>query len=118
MLLRSVATWSAMFLPAFATFAVAADSTFFAPFTPARPVVETLHGVTLTDRYRWLEDGKDAQVQAWTRAQQAATLNYLDRAAPAIPGLKDELDSLYRPRSHRRAVLQARARIFPAHGQR
>ena len=88
---RNFARWSALFLPAFATFAVAADNSFFAPSTPARPVVETLHGVTLTDRYRWLEDGKDAQVQAWTRAQQAATLNYLDRAAPAIPGLKDEL---------------------------
>ncbi len=32
-----------------------------------------------------------AEVQAWTRAQHAATLNYLDRAAPPVPGMKDEL---------------------------
>jgi len=76
---------------AFAGVAAAADTAFFPPATPARPVVETLHGVTLTDRYRWLEDGKDAEVQAWTRAQHAATLNYLDRAAPAVPGMKEEL---------------------------
>ena len=69
----------------------AADIAFFAPATPARPVVETLHGVTLTDRYRWLEDGKNAEVQSWTRAQHAATLDYLDRAAPPVPGMKDEL---------------------------
>ena len=31
----------------------AIDSTFFPPETPAKPVVETLFGVTLTDRYRW-----------------------------------------------------------------
>jgi len=64
---------------------------FFAPETPTKPVVDTLFGVTLTDRYRWLENGKDPAVQAWTRAQHAATMSYLDRAAPPIAGLKDEL---------------------------
>jgi len=76
---------------ALASVAVAADTAFFAPATPERPVTESLHGVTLTDRYRWLEDGKNAEVQSWTRAQHAATVGYLDRAAPPIPGMKDEL---------------------------
>jgi prolyl oligopeptidase len=75
--------------------AVAADIAFFAPATPERPVIETQHGTTLTDRYRWLEDGKNAEVQSWTRAQHAATLNYLDRAAPPIPTMKDELTRYY-----------------------
>ncbi|HYR01672.1 MAG TPA: prolyl oligopeptidase family serine peptidase [Casimicrobiaceae bacterium] len=74
--------------------AEAADP-FFPPATPARPVVETLHGVTLTDRYRWLEDGKDPDVLAWSRAQHAATLAYLDRAAPSIPGMRDEIARWY-----------------------
>ena len=72
-----------------------AEGTFFPPATPARPVAETLHGVTLTDRYRWLESGKDAAVEAWSRAQHAATQNYLDRAAPAIPGMRDEIARNY-----------------------
>ena len=50
-----------------------AQPAFSPPATPARPVVETLHGVTLTDRYRWLENGKDAEVERWTRTQHAAT---------------------------------------------
>jgi prolyl oligopeptidase len=64
---------------------------FSPPETPAIPVVETIGGVTLTDRYRWLENGKDPAVTRWTQAQHAATLAYLDRRAPAIPGMKDEL---------------------------
>src|SRR5438477_7334135 len=68
-----------------------AGAAFFPPETPAKPVVDTLFGVTLTDRYRWLENGKDASVEAWTRAQHATTIGYLDRAAPPVGGLKDEL---------------------------
>jgi prolyl oligopeptidase len=64
---------------------------FFPPETPARPVVDVVHGTTLTDRYRWLEDGKDPEVAAWTRAQHAATVQFLDRNAPPVPGMKDEL---------------------------
>ena len=73
----------------------AADAVFFPPATPERPVAETLHGVTLTDRYRWLENGKDATVEAWSRAQHAATLNYLDRNAPAFSGMRDEIARNY-----------------------
>src|SRR5690348_17169003 len=72
--------------------AAGADSpAFFAPQTPARPVVDVLHGLALTDRYRWLENGKDPEVAAWTRAQHAATVQYLDRSAPPVPGMKEEL---------------------------
>jgi prolyl oligopeptidase len=69
----------------------AAEPAFVPPPTPARPVVETLHGVTLTDRYRWLENGKDAEVVAWTRTQHDATVSWLDRHAPPVPGLREEL---------------------------
>ena len=71
--------------------AVAAEMPFFPPESPARPVVDNVFGVTLTDRYRWLENGKDPAVEAWTRAQHAATVAYLDRSAPPVPGMKDEL---------------------------
>jgi prolyl oligopeptidase len=64
---------------------------FFPPQTPARPVVDVLHGTTLTDRYRWLENAKDPEVAAWTRAQHGATVAFLDRSAPPVPGLREEL---------------------------
>jgi prolyl oligopeptidase len=75
--------------------ALAADVPFFPPESPARPVVDTAFGVTLTDRYRWLENGKDPAVAAWTHAQHAATVAYLDRSAPPVPGLKDELSRYF-----------------------
>ncbi|HEX8011872.1 MAG TPA: prolyl oligopeptidase family serine peptidase [Casimicrobiaceae bacterium] len=70
---------------------VGAAPAFDPPPTPARPVTETLFGVTLTDAYRWLEDGKSAEVQAWTRRQHEATRAWLDANAPPVPGLHDEL---------------------------
>src|SRR4029079_5420139 len=69
----------------------AASPPFFPPETPARPVVDVLHGTTLTDRYRWLENGKDPEVEAWTRAQHAETVRFLDRNAKPVPGMKEEL---------------------------
>ena len=73
-----------------ATVAAAAPP-FDPPPTPSRPVVDVLHGTTLTDRYRWLENGKDDEVAAWTRAQHAATVRFLDANAPPVPGMKEEL---------------------------
>jgi prolyl oligopeptidase len=71
--------------------AAGAPPPFFPPETPARPVVDVLHGTTLTDRYRWLENGKDPEVVAWTRAQHASTVDFLDRNAKPVPGMKEEL---------------------------
>jgi prolyl oligopeptidase len=65
------------------------------PATPQRPVVETIHGVKLTDRYRWLEDGKNAEVQAWTRSQHEATLTWLETNAPPVGGLHEELTAYF-----------------------
>jgi len=85
--LFTLATALAVSLPV----AGAGAPAFLPPETPARPVVDVLHGVTLTDRYRWLENGKDPDVVAWTRAQHEATVQFLDRNAPPVPGMKDEL---------------------------
>jgi prolyl oligopeptidase len=77
-------------LPAFAP-AVTAAQALNPPATPARPVVDVVHGTTLTDPYRWLEDNKNEEVVKWTRAQHDAALAWLDKNAPEVPGLKDEL---------------------------
>lgn len=67
----------------------------FAPFTPpataARPVIDTVHGLRLTDPYRWLEDHRDPEVVRWTRAQHDATGAWLEANAPLPAGLAEEL---------------------------
>src|ERR1700721_483148 len=52
------------------------------PQTQAEPVTETLHGVEITDPYRWLEDQNSPRIRAWLAEQTAYTRVYLD----AIPG--------------------------------
>ncbi len=52
------------------------------PCSPVEPVTEVLHGVTVTDPYRWLEDQDSAQTRAWLEAQTEYARAYLD----AIPG--------------------------------
>ncbi len=64
---------------------------FAPPPTLARPVQDVVHGVTLTDPYRWLEDNTNAEVVKWTRAQHDAATAWLDKNAPSVPGLRDEL---------------------------
>ncbi|HEY6138450.1 MAG TPA: prolyl oligopeptidase family serine peptidase [Thermoanaerobaculia bacterium] len=43
------------------------------PATQAKPVTETLHGVTLTDPYRWLEDQQAPETRDWITRQNAYT---------------------------------------------
>jgi prolyl oligopeptidase len=47
--------------------------------TRTETVTEALHGVTVVDPYRWLEDGEAAEVRAWDEAQNAETRVWLDR---------------------------------------
>ena len=52
------------------------------PYSPVEPVTEVLHGVTITDPYRWLEDQNSPQTREWLQAQQEYARWYLD----SIPG--------------------------------
>ncbi len=71
--------------------APSAPSALNPPATPARPVTDVVHGTTLTDPYRWLEDNKSEEVVKWTRAQHDAALGWLAKNTPEVPGLRDEL---------------------------
>jgi prolyl oligopeptidase len=46
--------------------------------TPKHPVIDEYHGVQVSDDYRWLEDGKNAQVIAWTEAEDQHARALLD----------------------------------------
>ncbi|HXM60106.1 MAG TPA: hypothetical protein VN950_04565, partial [Terriglobales bacterium] len=52
------------------------------PYTPVEPVTETLHGIPITDPYRWLEDQESSETRTWLTAQTQYARAYLD----AIPG--------------------------------
>ena len=43
------------------------------PATRTADAAETLHGETIPDPYRWLEDGESADTRRWTDAQNALT---------------------------------------------
>ncbi len=63
------------------------------PPTPTVEAVETLHGDTVADPYRWLEDGDDPAVRAWTERQNALTERWL-AAVPGRDAIRRRLDEL------------------------
>src|SRR5262245_63611873 len=62
--------------------AIPAEKAPAPPPSRTENVVDTLHGVAVADPYRWLEDAKSAEVQAWTEKQNAYTRSVLDK----LPG--------------------------------
>jgi prolyl oligopeptidase len=91
LLFARVVLASALFAPALA--APAAEPPKCPPPTEKRPVVDTYHGVAVTDDYRWLEDWSDPAVKAWSEAQNACTRAYLD-ALPGREALRERFTAL------------------------
>src|SRR5271163_3175840 len=56
------------------------------PSTEKAPVIDTYHGVSVVDDYRWLENWDDPKVKAWVAAQNAYTQSYVSNLPqrPAI----------------------------------
>jgi prolyl oligopeptidase len=48
------------------------------PDTPAKPVIDILHGTKVLDNYRWLEDGSSPATQKWVAEEMAYTRGVLD----------------------------------------
>ncbi len=63
------------------------------PKTAKRPVVDVYHGVSVTDDYRWLENGDAAEVRAWSDAENAYARRLLD-SAPNRAGIAKKLKAL------------------------
>jgi len=49
------------------------------PKTEKIPVVDTLHGIAITDNYRWLENSEDPGAQAWLAKQESITHSIIDK---------------------------------------
>ena len=74
--------------------AVPAKPTISYPPTRREAVTDTLHGKQVEDPYRWLEDEKSPEVQAWMEAQQRVTRARLD-AVPGRDAIVRRLSELY-----------------------
>jgi prolyl oligopeptidase len=65
------------------------------PPTRRVPLIEAVHGVSVADPYRWLEDGESAEVRAWSAAQTARAEQML-AARPGYEALRRRVEALLR----------------------
>src|ERR1700685_601198 len=100
------------------------------PPTDPKPVTETIHGTTLTDPYRWLEDQKSPETRAWIGEQMKYTHQYLSQVK-IRPEIVKELTRLERVESYsipierggnyffkKRLADENQGSIYVRHGQR
>ncbi len=73
----------------------AQESRWIYPETARNPVADTLHGVVLSDPFRWLENGTDPAVRAWDDAQARFARAFID-SLPQRARLVERLDQLMR----------------------
>ena len=64
------------------------------PKTKKEPVVDDYFGEKVTDNYRWLEDDRSKDTEAWVKAENKVTFTYLDKI-PFREALKDRLSELW-----------------------
>lgn len=81
------------------------------PPTAVKPVSETLHGVTLTDPYRWLEDAHSPETRAWIAEQMKYTEDYLSQVK-IRPAIVQELTKLERVESYTIPVERGNSYFF------
>ncbi|WP_299132927.1 prolyl oligopeptidase family serine peptidase [uncultured Tenacibaculum sp.] len=70
------------------------DITVNYPETTKIPVVDDYFGTKITDNYRWLEDDKSKETEAWVKAENEVTFDYLDKI-PYRKELKNRLSELW-----------------------
>jgi prolyl oligopeptidase len=63
------------------------------PATAIEPVTDVLHGVEVTDPYRWLEDQNSLRTRKWIEEQTAYTREYLD-ALPGRDRIRERVEEL------------------------
>lgn len=63
------------------------------PQTRVQPVTETIHGTTITDPYRWLEDQNSPETRAWINSQNEYTKSLLD-SFPGRARIHERLEQL------------------------
>ncbi|WP_428743425.1 prolyl oligopeptidase family serine peptidase [Tenacibaculum sp.] len=64
------------------------------PETTKKPVVDEYFGTKVTDNYRWLEDDKSKETEAWVKAENEVTFDYLNKI-PYREQLNNRLSKLW-----------------------
>ncbi|RDY59738.1 prolyl oligopeptidase family serine peptidase [Flagellimonas nanhaiensis] len=64
------------------------------PITQKVDTVDTYFGTQVEDPYRWLEDDRSEETEAWVKEQNASTFGYLDKI-PFRQDLKNRLEKLW-----------------------
>ncbi|MBX3358973.1 MAG: S9 family peptidase [Phycisphaeraceae bacterium] len=64
------------------------------PEAPIGDTVDTYHGVSVADPYRWLEDADTPGSRAWINAENALTRSYLS-GVPQLEAIKQRLTELW-----------------------
>ncbi|MGB5556273.1 MAG: prolyl oligopeptidase family serine peptidase [Flavobacteriaceae bacterium] len=64
------------------------------PLTAKADSTDTYFGTPLKDPYRWLEDDRSTETEAWVTAQNKATFGYLEKI-PYRNALKERLEKLW-----------------------
>ncbi|CAM1349870.1 prolyl oligopeptidase family serine peptidase [Tenacibaculum insulae] len=64
------------------------------PQTTKTPVVDEFFGTKVTDNYRWLEDDRSPETEAWVKAENEVTFDYLSKI-PYREQLKNRLSELW-----------------------
>jgi prolyl oligopeptidase len=81
------------------------------PVAPIQPVTDDYFGTRVVDNYRYLEDLKDPQVQAWMKAQAEYTHAQLD-LLPGRQALLDRIHELSNSDTRRVAFVRRGQRYF------
>src|SRR5690606_2279378 len=64
------------------------------PKTKKVDTVDTYFGAEVADPYRWLEDDRSPETEAWVKEQNTATFGYLDKI-PFREDIKNRLEKLW-----------------------
>ena len=64
------------------------------PETAKKPVIDEYFGTKVTDNYRWLEDDRSKETEAWVKAENEVTFDYLNKI-PYREQLKNRLSELW-----------------------
>ena len=64
------------------------------PLTRKGPEVDEYFGTSVPDPFRWLEDDRSEETEAWVKAQNEVSFGYLEQI-PVRKALRDRLKELY-----------------------
>ena len=76
-------------------FSVAAQEMYPIPKTYRSEVTDTIHGIVITDPYRWLEDQNSTETRDWINAQNKYSDHFL-KNLPYRESIRIRMEQLYR----------------------